>query len=211
MLSVCFVFAVLAFTVYGQLMIKTRALTHSAEAISSPGMLRYLLAMFTDAWVLSGFGASALAGACWMVWIERLVVAYAYPFMALRFVFVPWCGLALIIAGARARLPVDVKLAQIAARAIPDVVEHLADDRAVRGSLPAATTRGGGIIVAVPQHPSLWSRANEIGHHQRCYRLGKIKAKLSRNGFGILFSSSFHEHTADLDGLEPVEGESRPR
>ena len=43
----------------------------------------------------------------------------------------------------------------------------------------------------MPQHPSLWSRADEIGHHQRRYRLGELEAKLRRNGFDILFSSSF--------------------
>jgi multidrug transporter EmrE-like cation transporter len=114
MLSACLLFAVLALTVYGQLMIKARALKHAAEAISSPGMLHYLFAMFTDMWVLSGFGAAVLAGACWMLAIERLEVGYAYPFMALSFVFVPLgsmvlfgeplpaiqlLGVALIIAG----------------------------------------------------------------------------------------------------------------
>jgi hypothetical protein len=43
----------------------------------------------------------------------------------------------------------------------------------------------------VPQHPWLWSRADEIGHHQRRYRLGELEAKLRRNGFDVLFSSSF--------------------
>jgi len=90
MLSACSLFAVLALTVYDQLMIKGRALKHAAEAFSGPGILHYLFAMFTDMWVLSGFGAAVLAGACWMLAIERLAVGYAYPFMALSFVFVRW-------------------------------------------------------------------------------------------------------------------------
>ncbi|MGA3311023.1 MAG: hypothetical protein ABSD08_20780 [Xanthobacteraceae bacterium] len=114
MRSTFLLFAVLALTVYGQLMIKARALAHASEAVGSPDTLHYLLAMFTDFWVLSGFGAAVLAGACWMLAIERLEVGYAYPFMALSFVFVPLgamalfgeplpaiqlLGLALIIAG----------------------------------------------------------------------------------------------------------------
>jgi multidrug transporter EmrE-like cation transporter len=114
MRSTFLLFAVLALTVYGQLMIKARALAHASEAVGSPNTLKYLLAMFTDFWVLSGFGAAVLAGACWMLTIERLDVGYAYPFMALSFVFVPLgamalfgeplpaiqlLGLALIIAG----------------------------------------------------------------------------------------------------------------
>jgi SAM-dependent methyltransferase len=103
---------------------------------------------------------------------------------------------------ARTRLPREVELVQMDARAIPavnafdltgafDVVEHVADDEAVLQGLRRATTMGGGTIIAVPQHPLLWSRADEIGHHQRRYRLGELEVKLARNGFSVLFSSSF--------------------
>jgi SAM-dependent methyltransferase len=102
----------------------------------------------------------------------------------------------------RARLPREVELVQMNACAIPavnafdltgafDIVEHVADDEAVLRGLRRATKMGGGTIIAVPQHPSLWSRADEIGHHQRRYRLGEMETKLRRNGFDILFSSSF--------------------
>ena len=107
-------FAVLALTVYGQLMIKSRALAHSMAAVDAPGKLHYLYLMFTDIGVLSSLGAAVLAGVCWMLAIERLEVGYAYPFMALSFVLVPMgsmvlfgeplpaiqlLGLGLIIAG----------------------------------------------------------------------------------------------------------------
>ena len=103
---------------------------------------------------------------------------------------------------ARARLPHGVEFVQMDARAIPavnafdltgayDVVEHVADDESVLRGLRRATKAGGGTIIAVPQHPWLWSRADEIGHHQRRYGLGELEAKLRRNGFDILFSSSF--------------------
>src|SRR5262249_27531768 len=99
---------------------------------------------------------------------------------------------------ARARLPPAVELVQMDARAIPaanafdligafDIVEHVADDEAVLRGLRRATTVGGGAIIAVPQHPSLWSPADEIGQHQRRYRLGELENKLRRNGFEILF------------------------
>lgn len=79
--------AVVVLTVYGQLMIKARALAHAAEA--SSGKLLYLMAMFTDIGVLSGLAAAVTASAFWMLAIDRLDVAYAYPFMALCFVLVP--------------------------------------------------------------------------------------------------------------------------
>lgn len=106
------------------------------------------------------------------------------------------------LAYARRRLPPEVELVQMDARDIPatgvfdltgafDVIEHIADDEAVLRGLRAATGTGGGTIIAVPQHPWLWSRADEIAHHQRRYRRGELETKLRRNGFEVLFSSSF--------------------
>lgn len=89
MRSAIFLAAVLALTVYGQLVIKARALAHARDTIAASDRLHYLIAMFTDVWVLSGLAAAVLAGACWMLAIERLEVGFAYPFMALSFVLVP--------------------------------------------------------------------------------------------------------------------------
>jgi SAM-dependent methyltransferase len=103
---------------------------------------------------------------------------------------------------ARQRLGRAAEFGQMDARNIPatevfdltgafDVIEHVADDEAVLRGLRAATQAGGGTIIAVPQHPWLWSRADDIGHHERRYRRGELEAKLLRNGFEVLFSSSF--------------------
>lgn len=89
MLVSLMVFAVLALTVYGQLMIKARALAHATPLESGAGKLGYLIAMFSDIAVLSSLGAAGLASICWMLAIERVEVGYAYPFMALSFVLVP--------------------------------------------------------------------------------------------------------------------------
>ena len=106
------------------------------------------------------------------------------------------------LAYARKRLPGEVELVQMDARDIPgvgifdltgafDVIEHIAEDEGVLRGLRAAMQTGGGTIITVPQHPWLWSRADEIAHHQRRYRRGELEAKLRRNGFQVLFSSSF--------------------
>jgi len=84
--STLLLFAVLALTVYGQLIFKARALSHSA---ATSNKLEYLMAMFSDAGVLSGLAAAALAAVAWVLAIERLEIGYAYPFMALSFVLVP--------------------------------------------------------------------------------------------------------------------------
>ena len=106
------------------------------------------------------------------------------------------------LAHARKRLPAQVEFVQMDARNIPgvgvfdltgafDVIEHIADDEGVLRGLREATQTGGGTIIAVPQHPWLWSRADDIAHHQRRYRRGELEAKLLRCGFEVLFSSSF--------------------
>lgn len=103
---------------------------------------------------------------------------------------------------ARERLPGVVEFVQMDARSIPaveafdltgafDVIEHIADDEAVLRGLRAATQTGGGTIIAVPQHPWLWSHLDEYAHHQRRYKRGELEAKLRRSGFEVLFSSSF--------------------
>jgi multidrug transporter EmrE-like cation transporter len=89
MLPYLFVFAVLAFTVYGQLMMKARAIAHAMPAGEGTSRLHYLYSMFMDVGVISAFGAAVLAAVCWMLAIEKLPVGYAYPFMALSFVLVP--------------------------------------------------------------------------------------------------------------------------
>lgn len=106
------------------------------------------------------------------------------------------------LAYARKRLPSEVEFVQMDARQIPavgvfdltgafDVIEHIADDEGVLRGMRAATQIGGGTIIAVPQHPWLWSHADDVAHHQRRYRRGELESKLRRNGFEILFSSSF--------------------
>jgi SAM-dependent methyltransferase len=133
-----------------------------------------------------GNGAVLRAVAASRAW-ERLVGSELHP-----------SGLAY----ARKRLPSGVEFVQMDARNIPavgafdlvgafDVIEHIADDEAVLRGMRAATQTGGGTIIAVPQHPWLWSRADDIAYHQRRYRRGELEAKLLRNGFEILFSSSF--------------------
>jgi SAM-dependent methyltransferase len=106
------------------------------------------------------------------------------------------------LANARKRLPSAVEFVQMDARHIPaldvfdltgafDVIEHIADDEGVLHGMRAATRTGGGTIIAVPQHPWLWSRADDVAHHQRRYRRGELEEKLRRNGFEVLFSTSF--------------------
>jgi multidrug transporter EmrE-like cation transporter len=86
MRSLILLSTVLGLTVYGQLVIKARALLHSAAGADG---LSYIFAMASDLGVLSGLAAAGLAAFAWIAVVQQLEVGFAYPFMALSFVLVP--------------------------------------------------------------------------------------------------------------------------
>jgi SAM-dependent methyltransferase len=104
---------------------------------------------------------------------------------------------------ARQRLGDRAEFVQMDARMIPasgafdligafDVLEHISEDETVVANVFSALAHGGGFIAAVPQHPFLWSEADERGSHVRRYRRGELEAKLRAAGFEILFSNSYN-------------------
>jgi SAM-dependent methyltransferase len=96
-------------------------------------------------------------------------------------------GVTLIQADAQ-RLPFAAEFDLICAF---DVLEHIEDDARVLAEMHRALRPGGGLLLAVPQHPFLWSKADEIGHHQRRYRRGELERKCSAAGFEVVTSTSF--------------------
>ena len=106
------------------------------------------------------------------------------------------------LAYCRKRLPETIELVQMDARDIPakdafdlvgafDVIEHIAEDAAVLAAMRQATRSGGGAIISVPQHPWLWSTADDLAYHQRRYKRGELEAKLVAAGYEIAASSSY--------------------
>jgi SAM-dependent methyltransferase len=102
---------------------------------------------------------------------------------------------------ARSRLP-DIPLYQVDGRELPfseafdvvgafDVLEHVVEDELVLAQMHEAVKPDGGILVSVPQHPSLWSAADEYSCHQRRYRAGDLVQKVESAGFEILRRTSF--------------------
>jgi len=72
-----------------------------------------------------------------------------------------------------------------------DVLEHIEADTEALAQMYKATKRRGGIILTVPQHPFLWSRQDEIGHHKRRYRRAELVRKVTTAGFEVVMVTSF--------------------
>jgi SAM-dependent methyltransferase len=72
-----------------------------------------------------------------------------------------------------------------------DVLEHIQEDAMVLNEMYKSTMQGGGIMLTVPQHPWLWSYADEYAHHVRRYQAQELKAKVETAGFRVLKMTSF--------------------
>ena len=103
---------------------------------------------------------------------------------------------------ARERLDGAVELVELDAREMPyegefdvvgafDVIEHIADDEGVLSGMRRAVTGGGGLLLMVPQHPRLWSEADDLAHHVRRYTRRELVGKVRAAGFEVGSATSF--------------------
>lgn len=72
-----------------------------------------------------------------------------------------------------------------------DVIEHVAQDEAVLANMRRAVRPGGGVMLTVPQHPSLWSASDEYARHVRRYTAAQVHRKVREAGLEIVRSTSF--------------------
>lgn len=84
----CYIVATLAFTVYGQLILKFRIGSHGALPVEFVEKLLFLGRLLGDPFILSGFVAAFLASMTWMAAMAQFDLSHAYPFTGLNFVVV---------------------------------------------------------------------------------------------------------------------------
>lgn len=83
-----YIFATIAFTVYGQLILKWRIRSFGPLPIDTTDKLKFLISLLFDPAIFSGFAAAFLASLAWMAAMTEFDLSHAYPFMSLNFVFV---------------------------------------------------------------------------------------------------------------------------
>jgi len=83
-----YIFATIAFTVYGQLILKWRMVQLGEMPIASAEKFKFLITAVFDPAIFSGFVAAFLASLAWMAAMTKFELSYAYPFMSLNFVIV---------------------------------------------------------------------------------------------------------------------------
>jgi SAM-dependent methyltransferase len=102
---------------------------------------------------------------------------------------------------AQMRVP-SAHIVQMDARSIPyrdhfdvigafDVIEHIEEDVDVLKEIHRALRLGGGLVLAVPQHPSLWSPHDDYTRHVRRYTSWELRRKVEAAGFEVLRTTSF--------------------
>ena len=124
-------------------------------------------------------------------------VASAFPEARLSASEIDLAGLPFV----RQNVP-DSRIFQMDARHIPfkeefdvigafDVIEHIEEDEKVLNQIYNACKPGGGVIITVPQHPSLWSEVDVFSQHKRRYTKKELVSKIKRAGFEVLETISF--------------------
>lgn len=72
-----------------------------------------------------------------------------------------------------------------------DVIEHIEDDRAALAEIARAVRPGGGVLLTVPQHMTLWSRLDDETGHKRRYVGRELADKAEDAGLGVLLDTGF--------------------
>lgn len=102
---------------------------------------------------------------------------------------------------ASARLP-SGNFMQMDARHIPfvnefdvvgvfDVLEHIKEDEIVLEQIHRSLRPDGILLITVPQHPWLWSAADDYACHVRRYSSQELVSKVKKAGFTLVRRSSF--------------------
>ncbi len=88
MIGYFYIFGTIAFTVYGQLVLKWRITQYGELPPLLSEKFIFLAKLFLDPFLVSGLASAFIASIFWLMAMTKFEISYAYPFMSLAFVFV---------------------------------------------------------------------------------------------------------------------------
>ncbi|HMI07818.1 MAG TPA: EamA family transporter [Flavobacterium sp.] len=83
-----YIFSTIAFTVYGQIILKWRLSQLGALPAAFGEKILFLFKAVFDPYIFSGFVSAFIASFCWMAAMTHFEITKAYPFMSLAPVLV---------------------------------------------------------------------------------------------------------------------------
>lgn len=83
-----YILLTILFTVYGQLILKWRIAKYGALPEQLVAKFWFIIKLFIDPFILSGFISAFAASICWMAAMTKFEISYAYPFMSFSFLLV---------------------------------------------------------------------------------------------------------------------------
>ncbi len=83
-----YIFLTIAFTVYGQLVLKWRMNMKGQLPAAFSDKIQFLIHAYLDPWVISGFVVAFMASLTWAMAMTKFQLSQAYPFMSLSYVIV---------------------------------------------------------------------------------------------------------------------------
>jgi 2-polyprenyl-3-methyl-5-hydroxy-6-metoxy-1,4-benzoquinol methylase len=93
-----------------------------------------------------------------------------------------------VTSGYLSDLPSDASFDIIAAF---DVLEHIADERAVLSQVRDRLRPDGRLIITVPAHSGLWSAFDVASGHKRRYTISRLSRALRGSGFAVEYATYF--------------------
>lgn len=81
-----YILGTILFTVYGQVVIKWRIPQDGMLPIELRDKVFFLIKLFFDPFILSGFLAAFVAALCWMAAMTKFDMSYAYPFIGCTYI-----------------------------------------------------------------------------------------------------------------------------
>ena len=82
------IMATIAFTVYGQLIVKWQVGQAGALPAGITDRAEYFLRLFVSPWMLTAWAGVGVAAVCWVYALTKFELSRAYPFMSATFVLV---------------------------------------------------------------------------------------------------------------------------